>query len=211
MTTPFWAAFIPDVPLASSGRRGLFSQTSTPVDEEAGDPHVVVLEDEHPAAELGRARPGEDVLDHPLAGPVGRMGLAGEHDLDRPLLVPQQPGQPVHVAEQQAGPLVGREPAGEADRQDVRVERRLELLEDRRRLAVAGELVAQPAPGEDRQLELLALVGAPQLGVGDARHPLPEAAPLGLRVEVVEVGLDVAPVERRPSRRRPRSARGRRS
>ena len=28
--TPFWAAFMPDVPDASSGRRGLFSQASTP-------------------------------------------------------------------------------------------------------------------------------------------------------------------------------------
>ncbi len=28
--TPFWAAFMPDVPDASSGRRGLLSQTSTP-------------------------------------------------------------------------------------------------------------------------------------------------------------------------------------
>jgi hypothetical protein len=28
--TPFWAAFMPDVPDASSGRRGLLSHVSTP-------------------------------------------------------------------------------------------------------------------------------------------------------------------------------------
>ena len=52
LTPPLTAAFIPLVPDASSGRRGLLSQTSTPGDEIAGDPHVVVLEDEDAAAEL---------------------------------------------------------------------------------------------------------------------------------------------------------------
>ena len=39
-------------------------------------------------------------------------------------VVPQQPGQALLVAEQQGRPLVGREPAREADGQDRRVERR---------------------------------------------------------------------------------------
>ena len=38
----------------------------------------------------------------PWPGPVGRVRLAGEDDLDRALLVPQQAGQPVEVAEQRA-------------------------------------------------------------------------------------------------------------
>ena len=87
----------------------------------------------------------------------------------------------------------------------------LELLEHRRRLAVAGELVAQPAAGEDRELELLALVGLPQLVAGIRVEPLPEAALLGLRVEVVEVGARVALEQLAHRRRRPRSAGGRRS
>ena len=90
----------------------------------------------------------EDLLDHLLAGAVGRVGLAGEDDLDRTLLVPQQLRQPLDVGEEQAGPLVRREAAGKADRQDLRVERRLrEHRATRRRLAVAGELVPQPAAG----------------------------------------------------------------
>ena len=133
--------------------------------EVAGDPHVVVLEDEDAAPELLRARAAEDLLDDLLARPVGRVGLAGEDDLDRSLLVPEQPAQPLDVAEEQAGALVGREAAGEPDRQDVRVERCLEGIEDRRRLAVTGELVAQPAPRKDGELQLQALVRLPQLVV----------------------------------------------
>ena len=95
MTTPFIAAFMPEVPDASSGRRGLFSQTSTPWTRNLADPHVVVLEDEDPAAELGRPRPPEDLLDHGLARPVGGMGLAGEDELDGPVRVGQQARQPL--------------------------------------------------------------------------------------------------------------------
>ena len=74
-------------------------------DEVAGNPDVVVLEDEHATAEPVRAGPLEDLLDHLLAGPIGRVGLAGEDDLDRPsLVVRQQPGEALDVAEQQARP-----------------------------------------------------------------------------------------------------------
>ena len=96
-------------------------------------------------------------------------------------VVPQHPGQPVDVAEQEAGPLVGREPAGEADGQDVRVERGLELGQDRRRLAVAGELAAQPAAREVGELALLAEVRVPQVARRDPLEALPEAAALGAR------------------------------
>ncbi len=140
--------------------------------------------------------------------------------------------EPVDIAEEQAGPLVGREAAGEADREDVRIERRLERIEDDRCLAVAGELVPETAPREDRQLELLALVGLPQLVGRQLVQPLPEAAALTLRVEVVEVRPEAAgqrlahrvadparhvdavrdaddlPRRRLPARSRPRSRRG---
>ena len=125
-------------------------------------------------------------------GSVGRVRLAGEDDLERALGVPQHPGQPVDVGEQQPGPLVGREPAGEADRQDRRVERGIELGQHGRRLAVAGELAAQPALGEMRELALLAQVRVPQVARRDALDALPEAALLRGRVEVVEVGVEVA-------------------
>ena len=54
LSAPLAAAFIPLVPLASSGRRGVFSQTSTPRDQRARDAHVVVLEED----DLARAGSG---------------------------------------------------------------------------------------------------------------------------------------------------------
>ena len=161
-------------------------------DHELGDPHVVVLEDEDPAAQLGRAAAGEDRLDHLLAGPVGRMGLAGEDELDRPVRVVDQAGEPVDVGEDQRRPLVGGEAAGEADRQDLGIERLLELRERRRRLAVAGELGQQALPGEDGELALLVQVRLPELAVRDSSDALPEALGVRLAVEVVEVGVEEA-------------------
>ena len=145
------------------------------LDEVAPDAHVVVLEDEHAAAQLRRARALEDLLDDALAGPVGRVGLAREDDLQRPLGIPQHPGQAIHVGEQQRRSLVGREPAGEADGHDLRIEGALDLAQDAGRLAVAGELAAQPAVDEQGQLALLAQVRLPQLGPRDALEPIPEA------------------------------------
>ena len=101
------------------------------------------------------------------------------------------PGQPVDVGEQQAGPLVGGEPPREPDRQDVGIERRLELGEHGGRLAVPGELAAQPAPGEQRELPLLAEMRVPQVAAGDPLEPFPEPAGLEARVEVVEVRPEV--------------------
>ncbi len=127
----------------------------------------------------------------PWPGPVRRVRLAREDDLHRAFLVPQEAREPVEVGEQQRRPLVGREPAGEADREDRRVEDGLELLERRGRLAVAGELVAQAAAGEDRELELLALVGLPQLVRRDLGDALPEPPRRGLVVHRLEVGVRV--------------------
>ena len=124
-------------------------------------------------------------------------------------LVRQHPGQPLVVAEQQARPLVRREAAREADRQDVGIERALELGQDRRRLAVAGELAAQPAAGEVGELALLAQVGLPQVRVRDPLEALPEPAVLGVGVEVVEVGAEVLE-QRARTARRSTSGRGRR-
>ena len=64
----------------------------------------------------------DDPLDQRLAALVGRMGLAREHDLERPVGVRKQPRQPLGIAEEQIGALVRGEPACKADRQGVRVE-----------------------------------------------------------------------------------------
>ena len=49
---PLIAAFMPEVPLASSGAIGLLSHTSTPVSEPARQLQVVVLEEDDPPGEL---------------------------------------------------------------------------------------------------------------------------------------------------------------
>ena len=51
------------------------------------------------------------------------VGLAREDELDRPVAGMDHLDQPLDVLEDQAGALVGGEPAGEADRQGVQVER----------------------------------------------------------------------------------------
>ncbi len=98
------------------------SHTSTPAHEEAGHPHVVVLEHEDSAAELLRARQLEDVLDHLLPGPIGRVRLPGDDDLHRLVGVREDARHAVLVAEEQVRSLVGGEAPREADDQRVRVE-----------------------------------------------------------------------------------------
>ena len=62
------------------------------------------------------ARELDDLLHHVLAGHIGGMGLAGEDDLHR------QREQALDVGEDEPGALVGREAAGEADRQPLAVD-----------------------------------------------------------------------------------------
>ena len=92
----------------------------------------------------------------------------------------------------QARALVRGEAAGEADGERAHVEHVLQLLQRSGRFAVAGELVAQPVAGEDHQFELLALVGFPDVHVGDRVGALPEARGAVLGVQVVQLGAQVA-------------------
>src|SRR6185503_2730659 len=64
------------------------------LDQVASDADVVVLHHHHAALEPLRAAAREYLLDDTLARAVGRVCLAREHDLDGPLLVPQQACQP---------------------------------------------------------------------------------------------------------------------
>ena len=116
------------------------------------------------------------MLDHLLAGPVGGVGLAGDHDLHRTSRRRQDSGKPLLVAEQQRGALVGGEAAREADGQRFGVEHAAHLAQRIGRLAVPGELPRQASLQEADHLALLLLMGAPQLLVVDlaqAREPAP--------------------------------------
>ena len=147
-------------------------------------------------------------LDDLLPGPVGRVGLAGDHDLHRALVRRQDAAQALLVAEQQVGALVGREAAREADGQRVGIEHAAHLAQGRRRLAVAGELAGEAPFEEADHLALLLLVGAPQLRVV-------ELVQVGELLRTVEVDLERhlhgAADERAAPGDRARSGRGRRS
>ncbi len=120
---------------------------------------------------------GDHLLDQPLAAVVGRVRLAGHHDLHRPGGVQQQGAQPLLVPEHQGEPLVRGHPSGEADGEHVGVEDRGHPAE----LGVAGAALApggaHPAPGLLYELGPQGAPELPDLGVAD---PLQTRPALGL-------------------------------
>ena len=81
------AAFIPLVPLASSGRLGVLQPDVDALHEVAGDVQVVVLEEHDAASKLRLAAPsGRPARISSLPRLVRGVGLAREDDLNRPVL-----------------------------------------------------------------------------------------------------------------------------
>ncbi len=146
--------------------------------------HAVVGQEDDPVPHPRVVGEPHQFLDQPLAALVGRMGLARDHQLHRPLRVEQQRAQPVVVAQHQGEPLVRGHPAGEADGQHVRVEDAVDPAELRVARAALAPGVAQPPPhlvdqlGAQRAAQLPDLVvghvrdGVPALGAADAQRLL---------------------------------------
>ena len=87
-----------------------------------GDAHVVVLEKDHAAGDVG---PGGETLplgQQRLPGAVGRMRLASHQQLHRAAAVVEDARQPFGVLQQQVGALVTGEATGEAKRQPFRMQ-----------------------------------------------------------------------------------------
>src|SRR5208283_3501591 len=84
--------------------------------------HVVVLDEDDLARERLFLGPADDALNQLLAHAIFGVGLAAEDDLDRTVGRADEIRQPFHVLQDQTGPLVSGEPAGEADRQRTQVE-----------------------------------------------------------------------------------------
>ena len=131
--------------------------------------HLVVLEEDDASRRGGLAREVHDELDQILALLVGRVRLAGDEHLDRPLGIGEELREPLGTAEEEARALVRREAAGEADREDVGVE-----------LARAAGLDDEP-----EQTLLRAAVRCPEI----VRRQLARA--LELRIRVAEQGLEL--------------------
>ena len=112
-------AFIPLVPQASSGRRGMLSQRSTAFEQMPAHVPVVVLQ-QHDVVVKGRVAPHlHESADDRLAAVVGRVGLAGEDHLDGACGVREQRLGAIDVLEEQVPALVCGETARDPDRQHV--------------------------------------------------------------------------------------------
>ena len=155
---PLIAAFMPLVPLASLGASRVVEPDVVPLNHEAGDVDVVVLEEEQAPGERLLARQRHDVAD---------QFLAGEQHLQRLPVALHQGREAVGVSQQQGAALVGGEAAGETEGEDV-----VQPLQGSLRLgrgdALAPELTPQVAPRDVEQALAADLADLPQLSVG---HP----------------------------------------
>ncbi len=127
--------------------------------------HVVVFQQQDVALELGHAAEVVDLLDELLPGPIGRMGLAREHDADLAAGVQEDPLEPLHVREEEHGSLVGCEAPGKPQRQDIRREQSVHLAMAGGRFAQAPQPVVHGSAGPVDHLLLEALMGGPDLGI----------------------------------------------
>ena len=92
----------------------------------------------------------DDRLDQLLAFVVGRVGLAGEDELDRLVGVFEQLLKAIGVAQQQRAAFVGGEAAGEADGQRLGIEHLVGGCELVIGCAAANELLAQASAAPSR-------------------------------------------------------------
>ena len=151
--------------------------------EGLGHGDVVVGQEDDAVPDLGVVGEPDDVLDELLAAVVGRVRLAGDHQLDGALGVEQQPLEPLGVAHHQRQALVRRCTPREAHGQHVGVQR----------IVDPGELCAGRTPLGPR-------LGQASTGVLDeplTQHPLGRPHRLtGDRVHDVPEGVDVLGVRR---------------
>ena len=161
-----------------------------------GDVHGVVFDEHDPAREAGVLLQVRHPLGERLAAGVARMGLAGVDDLHRPLGVVDQPVEAVEILEQQVGPLVGGEAAGEAEGERVGNERLALRPGETQPLPAVG----QAAAGEGEQPRLEHLVDLPELGVAHAVDARPE---VGVGDAVEPAGAQVLEQQRVHVRRHP--------
>ena len=174
------------------------------------DVQVVVVDEGEAAAEDRIERAPEDALQVVLGRVVGRMRLAGEHDLHRP--VRRRSGCRASRSGSwkiSSGPLVGGEAPRVADRERVRVEHRAGG-DDARRRRRAPTVQRWRAPLADEGEQCRAQL-TPHLPRARRRGWRRSRSPQLRVVDAIEpVGAEV-PVEQLAARRPPsRSARARR-
>ncbi len=107
----------------------------------------------------------DDVLDVAFAVVIARMRLAGEDELDGPVLVARQAHDVLQLLEDQRRALVGGKPAREADGQRVGIQQLVERDEIAVRQALA--LDQQPPAGKLDQLAAQLVAQGPEFLVGN--------------------------------------------
>ena len=144
-----------------------------------------------------------DLLDERLSALVGGMRFTGDDELDRPVVVEQQVGQPLRIPQHQRQPLVRGNPASEADGQHVRIESRW----DPAQLGVGGTALqagtAQPGPHVLDQLRSQLVSDPPQMTRVDLLQPRPglHLAQLGQVLAAEQFAAELDPLRGRPGRR----------
>ena len=138
------------------GSAGCVEPHVAALDQGPGHGDVVVLDERDPVAHVDLAGEHRHLADQLLSLLVGRMGLAREHQLHGSVGRQHQGAEAIRLGQQQRGPLVGREAAGEADGEHVGIELAGPSL--------AQELDEPPAAGAPERPEPLVVVGDGHLG-----------------------------------------------
>ncbi len=137
--------------------------------------HFVIFEKCNAAAQLVVMAEVQHLVNEESTRLIGRMGFAGENELDRTPAILEESLQPFQVLEEQGGPFVCRESSGKSNGQSFGVQE-CAACEDLRRL----QLAVHPAGSgsftdETHQFPLYRLSNRPQLVVGDIHYPLPHS------------------------------------
>ena len=150
----------------------------------AGHRNVVIGQEHDPVPHGGVVGELHQVLDHFLARIIGRVGLAGDDQLDGVLRVQQQRLEPGRVPQHQGQPLVSRHAPGEPDREHVRVQHRISPAQ--LRISRTAHLPRRPEATPDvlNQGRTQLAPQAPELGIIHAVDLVPTG---GIHVGAAEV------------------------
>src|SRR5688572_9657665 len=142
-----------------------------------------------------------DLLQMMLAGIVGRMRLAREDNLHVSARRGEEANQPIRISEDQFRPLVGREPAREANRQRARIEQWPRRDNGGRADILLRPPIACALPDEREEKALQRQTRVPERFVGNLEHTIPELAVI---LTVAPVGAEMVLEELRNLERQPR-------
>jgi len=147
------------------------------LDQMAGDPDVVILQEEDPSPEAIVPADPHDLFHEMLADAVVGVGLAGKHQMDGPVGMVNDPVQTIQVREDHVRPLVRGETPGNADHQRSGIQSGKEFFPPDMGRAILGSPFGDVFPDQVDGLLFQFIAHPPEEGVGDV---LDAAPPLGV-------------------------------